>query len=124
MIFVASVGLLSPFVLWAGPEFPAGIIEFARLDGGTLALLLSWIWYFRLDYKLALPFALFSMGLYVLGRTIPVPYLWALFVSGWIIQFVGHGVYEKKSPAFFKNVEHLLIGPLWVFAKLIRYRAE
>jgi uncharacterized membrane protein YGL010W len=26
-------------------------------------------------------------------------------------------VYEKKSPAFFRNVAHLLVGPLWILAK-------
>jgi hypothetical protein len=42
-----------------------------------------------------------------------------LFIVGWIFQFVGHAVYEKKSPAFMKNFEHLFIGPPWVFAKAI-----
>lgn len=42
----------------------------------------------------------------------------AMFAGGWILQFVGHGVFEKKSPAFLTNVAHLLIGPLWWFTKL------
>ena len=41
----------------------------------------------------------------------------ALFVVGWIFQFVGHYVYEKRSPAFFRNLAHLLVGPLWILAK-------
>ena len=28
-----------------------------------------------------------------------------------------HYVYEKKSPAFYKNLVHLLVGPLWIVAK-------
>jgi uncharacterized membrane protein YGL010W len=48
--------------------------------------------------------------------------LWGVFVLGWVLQFVGHGHYEKKSPAFFKNLTHLLIGPLWVFSKLTKLR--
>jgi uncharacterized membrane protein YGL010W len=42
----------------------------------------------------------------------------ALFVLGWVLQFVGHYVYEKKSPAFFRNFTHLLVGPLWILAKV------
>lgn len=38
----------------------------------------------------------------------------ALFVLGWAFQFVGHGIYEKKSPAFARNLVHLLVGPMWV----------
>jgi uncharacterized membrane protein YGL010W len=43
---------------------------------------------------------------------------WAAFVLGWAFQFVGHAVYEKKSPAFAKNLAHLLIGPAWVASEL------
>ena len=53
------------------------------------------------------------------GRFVPVPAAVALFVLGWVLQFVGHYVYEKKSPAFFRNVTHLLVGPLWILAKAI-----
>ena len=40
-----------------------------------------------------------------------------LFVVGWIIQFVGHH-YEGKKPAFVDDLVGLLIGPLFVTAKL------
>jgi uncharacterized membrane protein YGL010W len=43
---------------------------------------------------------------------------WAAFLVGWAFQFYGHAVYEKKSPAFAKNLAHLLIGPAWVATKL------
>ena len=46
-----------------------------------------------------------------------VAHLWilaaALFVGGWVLQFVGHA-YEGKKPAFLTNLTHLLIGPLWI----------
>jgi uncharacterized membrane protein YGL010W len=85
-----------------------------------IALLLGVaIWYLLLDWRLGFPFLFIGAGLYCLGRSIPVPALWVIFVAGWILQFVGHGLYEKNSPAFFKTVEHLLIGPLWVLAKFL-----
>jgi len=43
---------------------------------------------------------------------------WAAFIIGWAFQFYGHAVHEKKSPAFAKNLSHLLIGPAFVATKL------
>ncbi len=48
--------------------------------------------------------------------TLPWP-LWAtclaIFVVGWIGQFIGHAI-EGKRPSFLKDVQFLLIGPLWL----------
>ena len=41
----------------------------------------------------------------------------ALFVIGWIFQFVGH-YYEKKPPEFFKDWRFLFVGLRWWLAKL------
>jgi uncharacterized membrane protein YGL010W len=78
-------------------------------------------WYLYLDWKIGLPFIGVALGLYWMGISIPTTPLWIIFVAGWIIQFVGHHFYEKNQPAFTKNLLHLLIGPLWLFAKAIRY---
>jgi uncharacterized membrane protein YGL010W len=40
----------------------------------------------------------------------------ALFVVGWIFQFVGH-YFEGRKPAFVDDVIGLLIGPLFVYAE-------
>ncbi len=37
-----------------------------------------------------------------------------LFILGWIGQFVGHKI-EGKKPSFMKDIQFLLIGPIWVF---------
>ena len=42
-----------------------------------------------------------------------------LFMLGWIFQFVGHSVYEHKSPAFLTNFLHLLVGPLWILNDVV-----
>ncbi|HEY0710855.1 MAG TPA: DUF962 domain-containing protein [Polyangia bacterium] len=57
--------------------------------------------------------ALFLQGLWVLPT--------ALFVVGWIFQFIGHA-YEGKPPEFFKDWRFLFVGLRWWFAK-IRGRA-
>lgn len=42
---------------------------------------------------------------------------WALsaasFAAGWALNFVGHGVYEKKEPAFFTDPLSFIAGPVW-----------
>ncbi|MDY0781658.1 DUF962 domain-containing protein [Tenacibaculum sp. IB213877] len=40
-----------------------------------------------------------------------------IFVVAWIGQFYGHKV-EGKKPSFLKDLQFLLIGPLWVIQKL------
>lgn len=49
------------------------------------------------------------------------PRLWfvvaALFIVGWIFQFIGHA-FEGKPPEFFKDWRFLLVGVRWWFAKL------
>lgn len=40
-----------------------------------------------------------------------------LFVLAWIAQFYGHKI-EGAKPSFLKDLEFLLIGPLWVIQKL------
>jgi len=37
----------------------------------------------------------------------------ALFVAGWVFQFLGHAI-EGNSPAFFRNPVYLVVGPLWL----------
>jgi uncharacterized membrane protein YGL010W len=75
------------------------------------------VYYFTLDRALALMMAAASALMIAAGRFIGVWPALALFVFGWILQFVGHYVYEKRSPAFFRNATHLLVGPLWILAK-------
>ena len=61
-------------------------------------------------------------GAYAYRTKLPWP-LWAtsltIFVVAWIGQFIGHAV-EGKRPSFFKDVQFLLIGPLWLVAALYR----
>jgi uncharacterized membrane protein YGL010W len=47
----------------------------------------------------------------------------AAFVVGWIFQGIGHAVYEKRSPAFLRNLVHLLIGPAFLVNEALRIRS-
>jgi len=46
----------------------------------------------------------------------------AAFVLGWIFQGIGHAVYEKNSPAFVRNLVHLLVGPAFLVNEALRIR--
>lgn len=37
----------------------------------------------------------------------------AIFVAAWVLQLWGHQI-EGKKPSFFKDLQFLLIGPVWV----------
>jgi uncharacterized membrane protein YGL010W len=93
-----------------------------RVDGLALTLaeavlLAVTFYYLRLDLALGALMLVLSVAMAAAGRVVPVSVAAILFVLGWVLQFVGHYVYERKSPAFFRNVTHLLVGPLWILAK-------
>lgn len=44
----------------------------------------------------------------------------SLFVLGWVFQFIGHGVFEKKKPALFDNlVQSLVLAPYFILFELL-----
>ena len=43
----------------------------------------------------------------------------ALFVGGWIAQFIGHKL-EGRKPSFFEDIQYLWVGPLFVLSRLFR----
>jgi len=117
LIFVSLVALL-----WAIPI--ATVATGAGwLNLGTLALAGITIYYLRLAPRLGVGMLLAAfviVPLVALAAGLPWP-LWltavGVFVVGWIGQFVGHYV-EGRRPSFFRDLRFLLIGPLWVLAKL------
>ncbi|HXG59350.1 MAG TPA: Mpo1-like protein [Thermoanaerobaculia bacterium] len=84
------------------------------VDAAMVLIAVASIYYLTLEWRLAIPMIAISAGFYLAGRAIPLSINAALFVLGWIFQFIGHSVYEKRQPAFVKNFVHLLIGPLWI----------
>jgi uncharacterized membrane protein YGL010W len=89
---------------------------------GVLAL----AYYARLSWQLAignlLLFLLLYAGVVALQQATGANFLWvvaAIFVVAWIGQFIGHHV-EGAKPSFFKDLQFLLIGPLWLLADVYR----
>ena len=77
----------------------------------------------RLCHTLGIPLIVISLPL--AGVAVFAPRWWplpaALFVAGWIFQFIGHAV-EGKAPEFFHDWRFLLVGLRWWVAK-VRGRA-
>ena len=58
------------------------------------------------------------IGNFWLGNTVNLLYAsLIIFILAWIGQFYGHKI-EGAKPSFLKDLEFLLIGPLWVIQKL------
>jgi uncharacterized membrane protein YGL010W len=101
----------------------------AKIDLGLVALALASLYYFFLSIKLAIGMSAVSLGLvYFTGWTqalaqhITLAH-WQLgvviFVIAWIFQFIGHKI-EGKKPSFFKDLQFLLIGPMWLMSFIYR----
>jgi len=107
--FPHALGEAIPNANWASLGVIAALVYYALLSAplalGALPVLFAMLW--SIDR---------------LERSAGVP-LWivcaALFVLAWIGQFIGHAI-EGKRPSFFKDVQFLLIGPLWLLADLYR----
>ena len=62
-----------------------------------------------------------SLGIPLIGISLPLFFLnwrWALalFLIGWLLQFLGHAI-EGNQPAFFKHPLYLLVGPWWLLRR-------
>ena len=75
--------------------------------------------YFAWSARLALAMTLVLAAMAALAARLPVWAAPAAFVLGWVFQLIGHAVYEKKSPAFAKNLLHVLVGPMWVLNEVL-----
>ena len=66
----------------------------------------------RLSHSIGIPMIVVSLPLFFFS------WRWALalFVIGWIFQFVGHAI-EGNQPAFFSNPIYLLVGPWWLIRR-------
>lgn len=121
LIFFSVIGLFM--------TIPTGIIEDTL--GLYNPLIENWavvvslfisIFYLRLGFWYFLQMLFFILlaivGNFWLGNNVNLLYAsLAIFVVAWIGQFWGHKV-EGMKPSFIKDLQFLLIGPLWVVQKL------
>ena len=79
-------------------------------------------YYLRLSKTLALGMLIISLlfagiiDFISLNSSSTLLYLYlGIFILAWIGQFIGHK-FEGKKPAFLKDLQFLLIGPLWLLS--------
>ncbi len=124
-VCVPLIALSLVGVLWDLPV-PRAFVEISPvMNWGMLFLMASIVYYFILSPRLALGMVIVIAG-FVLALwwldTLSMP-LWqisvAIFVAAWIGQFVGHAI-EGQKPSFFKDLQFLMIGPLWLLSFIYR----
>ena len=105
----ASVSGVSPWLNWATLAAAAGLIYYLLLSPAlAVGALLAFVALLGVTHELArLPWPLWLTSM-------------VIFVIAWIGQFIGHAV-EGQRPSFFKDLQFLLIGPLWLLAAGYRY---
>lgn len=101
------------------PLIMLAVVRWTQVGSAVPWAALVLVLYFAWAPRLALAMALVLAGMAGLSSHLPVWAAPAAFVLGWIFQFIGHGVYEKRSPAFAQNLIHVLVGPLWVLEEIL-----
>lgn len=100
-------------------------LSIGPLHAGWIGIALAGGYYLWLDRPIGLAMLIFLLLCGVAASLISAQTGWAvalglalaLFVTGWIIQFIGHR-YEGVKPAFTDDVMGLAIGPLFVMAEV------
>ena len=120
LIVLSVIGLL-----WSLPV-PAEFTEISPiLNWATAFIMASIVYYFIMSYSLAFGMVFVMAGYIAVTSwldSLSVP-LWlisvTIFVLAWVGQFIGHAI-EGKRPSFFKDMQFLMIGPIWLLAHLYR----
>ena len=92
----------------------------------VIFIVLATLYYFKLSKKLAIGMLIVTILLVKLLDIIDIfnselhliIYL-SIFSIAWVGQFLGHKI-EGKKPAFFKDLQFLLIGPLWLLSYIYK----
>ena len=135
LIFWSIIALLSlipdPLLNIFSNSFLNGVMHW-----GTVVIFLGLLFYIRLSMSIFFGMLVFSilvlMDIYLVVYLFDAHQFWGLFnstqidgkrflmitsiivfISSWILQFIGHKI-EGKKPSFLKDIQFLLIGPAWL----------
>lgn len=111
-IYLSIVGFI-----WSLPPLAVGGLS---IDWIWLVAMPVMLFYLRLSLTVFLMMLGFTLAcaslawcVAIIGLSLPACSL-GLFTILWVAQFVGHHI-EGQRPAFFTDLQFLLIGPVWVF---------
>ena len=126
-------------ILFLGAVLPLSLVPVTifglQLNLGILLAIPVLIYWIVLDIPIGLAIAGSAALLLFTAATIvshvSVTVVWAitvvLIVIGVAMQIIGHQVFERRQPALVDNPTHLLLGPVFVMAKLfisLGFRAD
>jgi uncharacterized membrane protein YGL010W len=119
IIFLFLAAIL-PLSLW-----PISVLGF-QTSAAVIAVIPVLVYWLMLDLALGLGILVAATVLLSVGAAIAVHAssvgLWSLtaflIVVGVASQIIGHRVFEGRQPALVDNPTHLLLGPMFVMAKL------
>ncbi|MCW3162597.1 Mpo1 family 2-hydroxy fatty acid dioxygenase [Chryseobacterium oryctis] len=91
-----------------------------------ISIILVTVFYLRLSWRIAfiMIFVMLLMEHFVslvnvtFGTKSWILYL-SVFIITWIFQFIGHKI-EGKKPSFLKDLQFLLIGPIWLLSFILK----
>lgn len=116
--------VLALAILLSRPQWHVAPVSLA-ISPALVLFVCATIYYVVLDLALGAVMAIFSAACLVVGAWLAhePTMTWAasgaaLFIVGWIFQFVGHMAYEHRKPAFADDLIGLVIGPLFVLAEI------
>lgn len=121
---------IPPIVFTVLCAFKAIPVGNELINAATVVGVLALVYYLRLSWQLGVGLIAIFGVLYAgvlsleaaLGTGGMLITAAAVFVLAWIGQFIGHHI-EGAKPSFFKDLQFLLIGPLWLLADVYRRMA-
>jgi uncharacterized membrane protein YGL010W len=111
LIFFNAVAMLDWLRLVPVSSLPNGSLTVA-----DVALVVVGVWYLKTDFKLGFITLVFLVACVAIGWVTPVWVVVFAGIAGWIIQLLGHLVWEKNAPNFTRNGIQSLVGPLYFIA--------
>lgn len=101
----AAFSEISPHLNWLTLSSLIAVVFYLRL---SLSITIGMVGFFALCYFSLLQFEAAFPGYLLMFSAI-------YFVVLWALQFYGHEV-EGKKPSFLKDVQFLMIGPIWLMS--------
>ena len=124
LIYWSTVGLV-----WSIPTGPLADVLSGSVaaygNWASVGVLLSLVWFCRMSVPLGIGLALWSALMLFLCATVDVHvgfplYQVCLAVSFWLGLAVRRHQIEGKKPSFLKDIQFLLVGPMWLMHFIYR----
>jgi uncharacterized membrane protein YGL010W len=126
---IIALAVFLPLSLVSVPIFGVHVTAAALLV--TPALIVWMAFDFGLGLAVVVSAIPLLLAAAVIAKNVSVVWLWVitilLVVIGWVMQVVGHQLFERRKPALLDNPIHMLMSPMYIFAKLyiaLGFRAD